>query len=133
MFIKEWGLVMVTMLLTTNVVECVSFYIIIMAKVFKMILPRAETPTTVAREDADSISLTVDGQLFFRQGSAKEEEIPDLSSLVERLQTQGSPRPVIVRCDARCEYRRFVEIKNALRQAGVETVFEEVEVSHGSQ
>ncbi len=103
------------------------------AKVFKMILPRAETPTTVAREDADSISLTVDGQLFFRQGSAKEEEIPDLSSLVERLQTQGSPRPVIVRCDARCEYRRFVEIKNALRQAGVETVFEEVEVSHGSQ
>ncbi|MDA1017939.1 MAG: biopolymer transporter ExbD [Planctomycetota bacterium] len=102
------------------------------AKVYKMILPRADSPTTVAREDADSISLTVDGQLYFRQGTGKEDEIADLSVLVERLQNAEPPRPVIIRCDERCEYRQYVEIKNALRQAGVETVFEEVEVSHAA-
>jgi biopolymer transport protein ExbD len=103
------------------------------AKVFKMLLPRADNPTTVAREDADSISLTVEGQLFFRQGSAKEKEIKDLAALVEQLRTQDRTRPVIIRCDARCEYRQFVEVKNALRLAGVEIIFEEVEVGHASQ
>ena len=98
------------------------------AKVFQMVLPRAENPSTVAREDADSISLTIDGKYFLRQGTAKEEEIEDLTVLVERLQQRDEVRPVIIRCDARCEYRQFVEIKNALRQANVETIFEEVEV-----
>ena len=62
----------------------------------------------------------------------KEEEIADLGILVERLQQAGQRRPVIIRCDARCEYRQFVEVKNALRQAGVETIFEEVEVRDAS-
>ncbi len=98
------------------------------AKVFQMILPQAETPETVSRDQANSVSLTVEGKYFFRRGTEKEKEIDDLIALVEQLQAADSPRPVIIRCDARCEYRQFVEIKNALRQAGVETIFEEVEV-----
>lgn len=98
------------------------------AKVFKMTLPTADAPDTVARDQADSVSLTVDGQLFFRDGTAEESELANLTLLVERLKARKEPRPVIIRCDGRCEYRQFVEIKNALRLAGVETIFEEVEV-----
>ena len=78
------------------------------------------------------ISLTVDGKYYFRQGTQKEEEIEDLSVLVTRLDERDEPRPVIIRCDARVEYRQFAEIKNALRQARVETIFEEVEVRDDS-
>ena len=98
------------------------------AKVFQMILPQADVPQTVSRDEADSVSLTIDGQYYFRRGTEKEQEIDDLSVLVEQLRAADPPRPVIIRCDARCEYRQFVQIKNALRQAGVETIFEEVEV-----
>ena len=102
------------------------------AKVFQMILPQADSPTTVARDQADSVSLTIDGKYFFRRGTEKEAEVADLGVLLEELRS-GERRPVIIRCDARCEYRQFVEIKNALRQAGVETIFEEVEVRDVTQ
>ena len=102
------------------------------AKVFKIILPKADKPVTVAREDADSISLTVDGEYFFRDAAA-EEQIDDLTVLIERLKQRddaNKDRPVIIRCDARCEYQQFVQVKNALKLAGIETIFEEVEVRH---
>lgn len=102
------------------------------AKVFKIVLPKADHPITVARDQADSISVTVDGEYFFRDASG-EAKIDNLEVLVEKLRERGEAqksRPVIIRCDARCEYRQFVEVKNALKLAGVETFFEEVEVQH---
>lgn len=96
------------------------------AKVFKIVLPKADEPLTVARDDADVISVTVDGEYYFRGVKPEQEEIKDLPKLIERLGERPNPRPVIVRCDARCEYRDFVQVKNALKLAGVETIFEEV-------
>ena len=42
-------------------------------------------------------------------------------------------RPVIIRCDARCEYQQFIQVKNVLKLAGIETIFEEVEVRHDNR
>jgi len=96
------------------------------AKVFKIVLPKADEPLTVARDDADVVSLTVDGEYYFRGVKPEQEEIKDLPKLIERLGERPNSRPVIVRCYARCEYRDFVQVKNALKLAGVETIFEEV-------
>ena len=101
------------------------------AKVYKINLPRAERPTTVSRDDTHSLSVTVDGKIFLKVDQ-KEEEMSSLEQVVEALRAKkeeaGELLPVILRCDARCEYAVYVQSKNALRMAGVEMVFEEVEV-----
>lgn len=102
------------------------------AKVFKTILPKADKPTTIAREDADSITVTVEGEYYFRDASG-EQKMENLEILLRKLERREGPekqRPVILRCDARCEYRQFMEVKNVLKLAGVETIFEEVQVRH---
>ena len=100
------------------------------AKVYKINLPRAERPTTVSRDDTHSLSVTVDGRIYLKVDQ-KEEEMTSLEEVVEALRAKkeaGELLPVILRCDARCEYTIYVQAKNALRMAGVEMVFEEVEV-----
>lgn len=102
------------------------------AKAYKIVLPRADKATTVDRAGADAISVTVDGRYFYRDAKG-EEQVENLEVLLNRLQsrpTQTPPRPIILRCDARCEYRQYMRVKNLLKLAGVETVFEEVEVRH---
>ncbi len=100
------------------------------AKAFKITLPHADSAITVARESADTISISATGKIHVRSGT-EEKEIEDLDELRRKLRPAdraGPQRPVIIRCDARCEYQRFIQVKNVLKLAGVETVFEEVEV-----
>lgn len=100
------------------------------ANVFKVVLPRAEQAHTISREDADFISVTVDGRYQLRDVSG-EHTLQDLDELLTRLKERGPEarqRPVVIRCDARCPYSQFVQVKNAVKLAGIETVFEEVEV-----
>ncbi|MDP6119116.1 MAG: biopolymer transporter ExbD [Planctomycetota bacterium] len=100
------------------------------SKVFKIVLPKADEPQTITRDDVDSISITVDGEYFFRTG-ADDEQLPDLETLLDKLQQRPadqSQRPVIIRCDARCEYSQFMQVKNVLKLAGINTIYEEVEV-----
>ncbi|MDP6357880.1 MAG: biopolymer transporter ExbD, partial [Planctomycetota bacterium] len=100
------------------------------SKVFKIVLPKADEPQTITRDDVDSISITVDGEYFFRTG-ADDEQLPDLETLLDKLQQRPADqaqRPVIIRCDARCEYSQFMQVKNVLKLAGINTIYEEVEV-----
>jgi len=101
------------------------------AKVYKISLPRAEKPVTVSRDNTYMLSMTVDGGIYLMAG-AKEEKVNNLEEVVKTLQgkkdTAGKLLPVVLRCDANCEYGVYVQAKNALRMAGVDTVFEEVEV-----
>jgi len=101
------------------------------AKVYKLILPRAEQPTTISRDDTHCLSVTADGKIFLKVDKV-EDEIDSFEAvariLKEKREREGRLRPVILRCDARCEYSTYVQAKNALRLAGVDTVFEEVEV-----
>jgi biopolymer transport protein ExbD len=96
------------------------------ASVLRIVLPRADDPVKVSRDDADFVSLAVDGQVFFG-----DEPLEHLEALAEKLAARAGDRrsrPVVIRCDARCEYRQFMQVKNVLKSAGVETLFEEVEV-----
>jgi biopolymer transport protein ExbD len=103
------------------------------AQAFKVTLPQAEQSETIAREKVDSVTLTIDGKYFFRSGGREQKEIDNLDALVKQLQerdAESRDRPVIIRCDARCEYQKFIQVKNALKLAGVKIIFEEVEVRH---
>lgn len=104
------------------------------AKVYKIVLPKGDQPATVSREDVDTISLTVDGEIYFL-GGKKENRVESPEELLEKLKQRDESarsRPVVIRCDARCEYRQFMQIKNVLKLAGVEAIYEEVEVGDES-
>lgn len=103
------------------------------AKVYKISLPKSDKPLTVAREKTDSVTVTVNGELYYRD-VAGERRLENVEALMQKLSKRTGAdreRPVIIRCDARCEYRQFMQVKNALKLAGVETIFEEVEVRSG--
>ena len=94
--------------------------------VFKVVLPKANHPTKVSHDWADFVILTVDGKIRF-QGKP----LDHLDALLDKLNARDArtkKRPVVIRCDARCEYQQFMQVKNVLKMAGVETIFEEVEV-----
>jgi biopolymer transport protein ExbD len=100
------------------------------ANVFKIVLPRADRPTTVARDAVDAISVSVDGRYAFQDASGRH-PLNNLEELLDRLKQRDEAsrqRPVVIRCDVRCDYGRFAQVKNAVKLAGVETIFEEVEV-----
>jgi biopolymer transport protein ExbD len=99
------------------------------AKGFAVTLPQADQATTIAREKIDSITVTVDGRYTFRSGTHPEKPVKDLEELLHELRGRDAAsrqRAVIIRCDARCEYQQFIRVKNVLKLAGVETIFEEV-------
>ena len=98
------------------------------AKVFQVELPRADHAELIERSDMDAISISADGRLAWG-----EEELEGVEELLARLEKEKNEkqdwdraRPVIIRCDRKCEYMKFVQVKNALVTAGVETIFEEV-------
>ncbi|MBN1809217.1 MAG: biopolymer transporter ExbD [Planctomycetes bacterium] len=101
------------------------------AKVYKITLPKAEAPETVSRDNTFTLSVTLDGTIYLKADDA-EQELSGFEQVVSRLKAlkdEGRELPpVILRCDARCEYTTYVQAKNALRLAGVDMVFEEVEV-----
>lgn len=104
------------------------------AKAFKITLPRADAATTIANKDVDAVSITVDGRFFLRQGPGEPAQVKNLEELLGKLKDrgkEGQPRPFVLRGDARCEYQQIIQVKNALKLAGIETIFEEVEVGHG--
>lgn len=100
------------------------------ANVYEMQLPQgdADQVRKFNRDDVDQLSVTVQGEYYWREGS-NEEKLPDLQKLLEKLQKrEDKNRPIILSCDGRCEFRHVMFAKSALKRAGVETIFEEVGV-----
>ncbi|MBM3997623.1 MAG: biopolymer transporter ExbD [Planctomycetes bacterium] len=102
------------------------------AQAFKITLPRADQATRIAAGDADSISVTADGRYFLRQRSGDPKPLTNLEEFLTKLKEDKGvgQRPFILRADAKCEYQQIMQVKNVLKLAGVETIFEEVEVRH---
>lgn len=99
------------------------------AKVYKIQLPVGKSPQTISRDKTVTLSLTSQGQIFLR--GKKEEELKDLALVVSNIKEvmrEADASSVILRCDAHIEYERYLQAKNALRLAGVDMIFEEVEV-----
>ena len=101
------------------------------AKVYKIELPRAKKPETVSRDNTHMLSVTGDSKIFLKI-DASEKEYDNFEEVVEKLKEykkkQKKLLPVILRVDSHCEYSIYVQAKNALRLAGAELIFEEVEV-----
>jgi biopolymer transport protein ExbD len=95
------------------------------AQLTEMKLAQAEVTRKIPRDQIDVLSITEDGKFHFAG-----KPLANLEELVNQLKAQGSERakPVAIRCDARCPYQFFVQAKNAVRLAGIETIFEEIEV-----
>jgi biopolymer transport protein ExbD len=105
------------------------------AHVLPLQLPTAANPTTIRRDAADIVTLGSDGTYRWNEAGA-EQALKDVDELIARLKKRAGAarqRPVILRCDARCSYQQFIQAQNALKLAGVETVFLEVEVRHGKK
>lgn len=102
------------------------------AKVYKITLPRAEKPQTISRENATMLTVTFDGKIYLQLSGGKEEELSGFKEAVDKLKTwreKAAPSdPVILRCDVRSEYQQCLQAKNAIRLAGVDFLFEEVQV-----
>jgi len=100
------------------------------SQAFKITLPKADEATTLSTGDVDSISVTKDGEYFWRQGESVPKSITGMDELLTKLKERGKgkDRPVIIRADAVCEYQRIIQVKNALKLGGVQTIFEEVSV-----
>lgn len=100
------------------------------AKVYKINLPAGEKPQTISRDKTIALSVTRDGKIFLK-GAKAEEEMADLAMVVEKakeVMTAAGAEAVVLRCDAGIEYERYLQAKNALRLAGIEMIFEEVQV-----
>lgn len=94
--------------------------------VVKITLPKADHPSKVSRDWTVSVSIAADGKIFY-QGKP----LDHLDALLDKLKDRNArtkSRSVVLRCDARSEYQLYMQVKNVLKLAGVETIFEEVEV-----
>ncbi len=92
----------------------------------RVTLPTAETVQLIARDDADMVTYAANDQLWW-QTSAGESALDSLADLEVKVRERSEPnRPVIVRCDRRCTYEQYTRLKNALLNAGVTTIFEEM-------
>lgn len=101
--------------------------------VVPLMLPTAEKPTTIRRDQADQLTVPREGALRF-QGAGEERTFPNAREMLDWLgkrPVEARKRPVILRVDAKCTFQQVVQARNALRLAGVELIFEEVEVALG--
>ena len=94
------------------------------AQLTEMKLAQAEATKKIPRDQIDVLSITEEGK-FYLAG----QPLGNLEELIQQLKNQGDrAKPIVIRCDARCPYQHFVQAKNAVRVAGVDTIFEEIEV-----
>lgn len=104
------------------------------ATVLPLTLPTAEKPTTIRRDQADLLTVPREGGLRFKD-AAGERSFKEGGELVAALSKRPADlrkRPVILRCDAKSSYQQVVQARNALRLAGVELIFEEIEVRNAN-
>jgi biopolymer transport protein TolR len=85
-------------------------------------LPQVGHPISLLhadREDALTVAILRDGQVFFRTDRVNVEELP--RRIREGL-SQGAERKVYIRADARAKYAWVEEVLDAMRVSGIEDV-----------
>ncbi len=117
---------------TLAVVLLLVFFVILLSSFLeeaegqRVSLPVAAASQVIARDDADSVTLTDNEAIYYRDKGG-EVLLDSLAELETRLSQRSDPsRPVILRCDRHCTYEQYTHLKNAVINAGVVTVFEEM-------
>lgn len=100
---------------------------------FEIRLPTADEPSLVPQGGADIVSVSHEGKYRF-EDSKGARDVANLTDLLAQLKKRPAAgnRPVVLRCDRRCTYQQFMQVKNVLRQAKVGTIFEEIEARDGN-
>jgi biopolymer transport protein ExbD len=93
---------------------------------YRLSLPVAESSQLISQGDAEGITLTANDEIWYRDAGG-ETMLNSLAELEERLKRRAEPgRPVILRCDRLCTFEQVTLLKNAVINAGVPTIFEEM-------
>jgi biopolymer transport protein ExbD len=94
----------------------------------RLSLPQADAAQLLSRDDADSVSLTSADEIWYREAGGEEKQI-SIQELEQKLRQRNErSRPVLLRCDRRCTFEQFMHLKNAVINAGADTIFEEMDV-----
>ncbi len=85
-------------------------------------LPRARFVSPVpgaAREDAQIVSVSRDGQIFYRNVKVR---IGDLPEQIRESIRNGADRKIYVRADARARYGDIGQVLDEIRKTGIQNV-----------
>jgi biopolymer transport protein ExbD len=99
------------------------------AKVYKVSVPKAEAPQTIATDQAMRIAVTADGVVAPSESRNESDKYERLDVLVEHLKLYRKEREAIVVIDGDkdAKYQRIIQVWNAARNAGIRQVSFQVE------
>ncbi|MCW8131895.1 MAG: biopolymer transporter ExbD [Planctomycetota bacterium] len=104
------------------------------AKVYKVSVPKAETPQTISTEEAYKVAVTADGNVAPSDARKPEDKFERLEELVERLkiyrqeqETKQKEAVVVIEGDKDAKYQRIIQVWNAVKNAGIRQVSFQVE------
>jgi biopolymer transport protein ExbD len=89
---------------------------------FVVDLPRTSYPSPMpraVREDAQIVSVTSDGQVYYRDVRIMADELPDQ---IRESVRNGADRKIYIRADARVKYGRVKEVLDETGKAGIRNV-----------
>lgn len=104
------------------------------AKVYKVSVPKAETPQTISTDEAYKVAVTADGAVAPSEARKPEDKFERLEELVERLkiykqdqETKKKEAVVVIEGDKDAKYQRIIQVWNAVKNAGIRQVSFQVE------
>ncbi len=104
------------------------------SKVYKVSVPKADTPQTISTEEAWKIAITKNGDVAPSGALHKDEKFERLAELVATLkhykekQLKLKKEPVVViEGDKEAQYQRIIQVWNAVKNAGIRQVSFQVE------
>jgi len=93
---------------------------------YAITVPTGPTSQAILEDEADRVSLSATDEIWYRD-SKGEVKLGSFTELEETMrQRQDLNRPVLLRGDRQCRYEQMTRLKNALRNAGVVTIFEQL-------
>jgi len=104
------------------------------AKVYKVSVPKAEAPQTIATDQAMRIAVTADGVVAPSESRNETDKFDRLDVLVEQLKLYRKEREalkqepiVVIDGDKDAKFQRIIQVWNAVRNAGIRQVSFQVE------
>jgi len=104
------------------------------AKVYKVSVPKAETPQTISTEEAMKVAVTADGTVAPSEARDEADKFERLEDLVERLklykreqEAKSKEAVVVIEGDKDAKYQRIIQVWNAVKNAGIRQVSFQVE------
>jgi biopolymer transport protein ExbD len=100
-----------------------------MATVYKITVPKAESPQTVSTEHVWRVLVTADGIVIPGAANKTDQTYGSLTELVtdlgvykESTEKEGHQPMVLITCDKDAKFQRVIQVWNAVKTAGISQV-----------